>query len=173
MLAHSREDPGERQLTKLNVLLDEYVNLAYHGIRAKDSKFNVTIERDYDEAVGSVNLVAQDMSRVFLNIMNNACYAVDKKKHLSNTDYDPTIWVSSKDAGDHIEVRIRDNGVGINPEVQEQIFNPFFTTKPTGEGTGLGLSISYDIVVHEHQGEITVVSEEGEFAEFVVSMPKQ
>ena len=172
MLAHSREDPGERQQANVNLLLDEYVNLAYHGIRAKDSDFNVTIERNYDESIEPVNIVAQDMSRVFLNIVNNACYAVDKKKHKENGAYSPTIWVSSTNVGDAIEVRVRDNGIGIAPDVAEQIFNPFFTTKPTGEGTGLGLSISYDIVVHEHQGKIHVESEEGEFAEFVVNIPK-
>ncbi len=173
MLAHSREDPGARENVNVNVLLDEYVNLAYHGIRAKNSRFNVTIERNYDTTIGPVSVVAQDMSRVFLNIMNNACYAVDKKKHDSDSAYSPTIWVSSTHTDDAIEVRIRDNGIGIAPDVAEQIFNPFFTTKPTGEGTGLGLSISYDIVVHEHQGELRVESEEGEFAEFVVNIPKQ
>ena len=172
MLAHSREDPGERQQADLNLLLDEYVNLAYHGVRAKDSTFNVTIERDYDESIDMVNIVAQDMSRVFLNIVNNACYAVDKKKHNSNADYSPISRVSSANTEDAVEIRVRDNGIGIAPDVAEQIFNPFFTTKPTGKGTGLGLSMSYDIVVHEHQGEIHVESEEGEFAEFVVKIPK-
>ena len=172
MLAHSREAPGEKQLVDLNILLDEYVNLAYHGIRAKDANFNVMIKRDYDQRLGMVDVIAQDLSRVFLNIMNNACYAVDRKKKNLNGDFSPTIWVSTKDLGERMEIRIRDNGTGIPQGVKDKIFNPFFTTKPTGEGTGLGLSISYDIVVHEHQGEITVETEEGEFAEFIVVLPK-
>jgi signal transduction histidine kinase len=172
MLAHSREAPGEKQLVDLNTLLDEYVNLAYHGIRAKDANFNVAIRRDYDQRLGMVDVIAQDLSRVFLNIMNNACYAVDRKKKDLNGDFSPTIWVSTKDLGDRMEIRIRDNGTGIPQDVKDKIFNPFFTTKPTGEGTGLGLSISYDIVVHQHQGEITVETEQGEFAEFIVVLPK-
>jgi signal transduction histidine kinase len=172
MLAHSREGTGERQSTDLNMLLDEYVNLAYHGIRAKDVNFNVTIEKDYDQTIGMVNIVVQDMGRVFLNIVNNACYAVDKKKKDINADFSPMIWVCTKDIGEYVEISIRDNGLGIAPDVQERIFNPFFTTKPTGDGTGLGLSISYDIIVHEHQGEIKVETEEGEFADFTVILPK-
>jgi len=172
MLAHSREGTGVRQSTDLNRLLDEYVNLAYHGIRAKDSSFNVAIEKDYDQTIGMVNVVSQDLSRVFLNIVNNACYAVDRKKREINSDFSPMIWVRTKDLGEHIEISIRDNGPGIAPEVRDHIFNPFFTTKPTGEGTGLGLSISYDIVVHEHQGKIKVETEEGQFADFTVVLPK-
>lgn len=172
MLAHSREAPGERQLIDLNTLVDEYVNLAYHGIRAKDSDFNVTIDKEYDQTIGKVNVVAQDLSRVFLNIVNNACYAVDKKKKDTDSGFSPTIWVRTKNFEDRVEISIRDNGPGIPPELRNKIFNPFFTTKPTGEGTGLGLSISYDIVVHEHQGEIKVDTEVGQFADFTVVLPK-
>lgn len=173
MLAHSREDPGEREEVQLNQLLDEYVNLAYHGIRAKNSSFNVTIERQYADDIAPVEVVAQDLSRVFLNIVNNACYAVDKKQQQQHDGYEPTISVSSKNLNDAVEVRVRDNGIGIAPDIIDQIFNPFFTTKPTGEGTGLGLSISYDIVVHEHHGDLQVSSTEGEFTEFIVTIPRQ
>jgi len=172
MLAHSREGAGERQSANLNVLLDDYVNLAYHGIRAKDSSFNVTIEKDYDQAIGRVNVAAQDLGRVFLNIVNNACYAVDKKKKDTNSDFSPTIWIRTKNFKEHVEISVRDNGPGISSEIQDQIFDPFFTTKPSGEGTGLGLSISYDIVVHEHQGEIKVETEEGQFADLIIVLPK-
>jgi signal transduction histidine kinase len=172
MLEHSRESAGERQATELNTLVDEYVNLAYHGIRAKDSNFNVTIEKEYDKRIDAVNVVSRNLGRVVLNIVNNACYAVNKKKQETNSGFVPTIWIRTKDLGKHVEVRIRDNGMGIAPEIQDKIFNPFFTTKPAGEGTGLGLSISYDIVVHEHQGEIKLETEEGQFAEFTVILPK-
>lgn len=173
MLAHSREVTGERESTDLNTLLDEYINLAYHGIRAKDSNFNVTFEKDYDQTIGMINIVAQDLGRVFLNIVNNACYAVDKKKKTTHANnFSPMIWIRTKNLGKRVEISIRDNGPGIAPEIRDQIFDPFFTTKPTGEGTGLGLSISYDIIVHEHQGEIKVETEEGEFADFTVVLPK-
>jgi signal transduction histidine kinase len=172
MLDHSRESTGERQATDLNALVDEYVNLAYHGIRAKDSNFNVTIEKDYDRNIGLVNVLSRDLGRVFLNIMNNACYAVDRKKKETNSELAPFIWVRTKDLGEQVSVSVRDNGIGIATEIQDKIFNPFFTTKPAGEGTGLGLSISYDIVVLQHQGEIRVESEEGQFAEITVVLPK-
>jgi histidine kinase len=173
MLAHSREDPGNRQQIALNTLVEEYVNLAYHGIRAKDSSFNVTIKRDYDEHIGEITVVGQDLGRVFLNIMNNACYAVDKKKKEQNDTYTPIVQVQTQDRGDFVVITFRDNGIGIAQEIQDKIFQPFFTTKPTGEGTGLGLSISYDIVVHGHQGELVVESTEGEYSEFTVILPKK
>lgn len=173
MLAHSREEPGQQQQTDLNQLVEEFVNLAYHGIRAKDSNFNVNIERKYDPQLQPVMVIAQDLGRVFLNIMNNACYAVEKKKKESSQEFTPMVWVSTSDLGERVEVRFRDNGIGIAKEIKEKIFTPFFTTKPTGEGTGLGLSISYDIVVHQHQGEITVESVEGEYTEFIVVLPKK
>jgi signal transduction histidine kinase len=172
MLLHSRGVPGDRQPTDLNKLLDDYVDLSYHGMRAKDTRFNITIERDYDTAVGVVHVVPQDMSRVFLNLINNACYAADEKKRSSGAEFTPVVRVSTKNLDGAVEVRVRDNGKGIPAEYLQKVFEPFFTTKPTGEGTGLGLSISYDIVVGTHQGEIRVESEEGEFAEFIIRIPK-
>jgi signal transduction histidine kinase/sugar lactone lactonase YvrE len=172
MLLHSRGQTGERQETDINALLDEYVSLAYHGMRAQNSAFNIKIEKDYDESIEKIDVVPQDLSRVFLNIINNACYATNEKRQEAQNEYAPTLWLSTKDLGDSIEVRIRDNGKGIPQDVREKMFNPFFTTKPTGKGTGLGLSLSYDIVVQEHKGQITVESEVGEYTEFVISLPK-
>jgi len=173
MLLHSRGQRGERQLTDINSMLDEYVNLSYHGMRAQDSRFNISIEKAFAQDLGKIEVVPQDLSRVFLNILNNACYAVNEKsKKNGTTAYSPTLRVSTVDLGDRIEVRIRDNGLGIPPEVRDQIFNPFFTTKPTGQGTGLGLSISHDIVVLEHGGQLEVETEAGQFTEFVVRLPR-
>jgi len=150
------------------------VNLSYHGMRAQDSTFNVTIEREFSQALGKLDVVPQDLSGVFLNILNNACYAVsEKSRKLGNgTAYSPKLRVATVDLGDRVEVRIRDNGMGIPAEVREQIFNPFFTTKPTGQGTGLGLSISHDIVVQEHGGQLEVETEAGQYTEFVVRLPR-
>ena len=172
MLLHSRGVPGERQPTDLNKLLDEYVNLAYHGMRAKDTRFNVTIERHYDPAVGMIDVVAQDMSRVFLNLINNACYATDEKKRSSAEEFSPIVRVSTKNLDGAVEVRVRAHGRGIPAESLGKVFQPFFTTKPAGEGTGLGLSISYDVIVGTHQGEMRVESKEGEFAEFIITIPR-
>lgn len=174
MLLHSRGQRGERQATDINAMLEEYVNLSYHGMRAQDSSFNATIERALSKDLVPIDVIPQDLSRVFLNILNNACYAVNEKskKHGNSNGYAPTLRVATVDLGDLIEVRIRDNGMGIPPEVREQIFNPFFTTKPTGQGTGLGLSISHEIVVQEHGGQLDVLTEPGEFTEFVVRLPK-
>jgi signal transduction histidine kinase len=176
MLLHSRGHSGERQATDVNALLEDYVNLSYHGMRAQDSSFNITIDRNYDPAAGQILAVPQDLSRVFLNIVNNACYAThDRKGRVERTGgpaYVPTLSVSTKNLGDRVEVRIRDNGDGIPPEIRDRIFNPFFTTKPTGQGTGLGLSISHDIVVQQHDGELEVDSQPGEFTEFVLRLPR-
>ncbi|MCI0525964.1 MAG: ATP-binding protein, partial [Nitrospira sp.] len=172
MLMHSRGNTGERQRTDLNALLAEYVNLAYHGMRAKDASFNATMEAEYDLSIGQVEVVPQDLSRVFLNVLTNACYAVHEKAKKVGEEFSPTVWVRTKNQGERIEIRIRDNGPGIPKDVVDKIFNPFFTTKPTGEGTGLGLSISYDIVVQEHQGEIRVETEEGSYTEFIIALPK-
>ncbi|MCI0530229.1 MAG: ATP-binding protein, partial [Nitrospira sp.] len=173
MLLHSRGEAGARQPTDINILLAEYVNLAYHGMRAEDSSFNMTLKKDYDFSVGLVEIVQQDMSRVFLNLVNNACYSVHQKKKELGEGYSPTLWVKTKNLGDRIEIRIRDNGKGIPQKIVDKIFNPFFTTKPTGKGTGLGLSISYDIVVQEHKGELKVETEEGNYAEFIITLPKK
>jgi signal transduction histidine kinase len=173
MLAHSRGQPGERRPTDLNALAREYVNLAFHGMRAQDNTFQAAIEGEFDPNVGMVDVVPQDLSRVFLNVGSNACYAVRKKSRQPLPNYLPVIRVTTRDLGDRVEVRIRDNGVGIPKDMKDRIFDPFFTTKTTGEGTGLGLSISHEIVVQEHGGEIAVESQEGEFTEFTITIPRR
>jgi signal transduction histidine kinase len=171
MLLHSRGKSGEMQPSDLNALLAEYVALGYHGLRATDNTFNIKIETDYDPSVGKINVVPQDISRVFLNMINNACYSTVQKKAELKDAYFPILKVSTERTADKVIIRIRDNGKGISPAIAERIFNPFFTTKPAGSGTGLGLSISYDIIVQEHHGEIKVESTEGEFAEFTITLP--
>ncbi|MCW8806369.1 MAG: ATP-binding protein [Ignavibacteriaceae bacterium] len=171
MLLHSRGTSGEKVLTNINDLLDQYVTLAYHGLRAQDKEFNITIEKDYDGTLEKVNVVPQDISRVFLNIINNACYAAFDKKKKRGNEFSPTLKVISKNLNDKVEIRIADNGDGIPESIKKQIFNPFFTTKPTGEGTGLGLSLSYDIVTKVHGGNIKVESEEGKGAMFIIQLP--
>jgi signal transduction histidine kinase len=172
MLEHSRGASGEPRPTDLNALLAEYVGLAYHGTRAQDSTFNVTLETDYAPNLPALRVVAEDLGRVFLNVLQNACYAVNAKRKRLGDSYAPTIRVQTRDLGDRIEVRVRDNGSGIPPASLDKIFEPFFTTKPTGQGTGLGLSISHDIVVRQHGGEMRAESREGEYAEFVVILHK-
>ena len=172
MLLHSRGKSGERQMTNLNDLLHEYLNLAYHGFRAQDSTFNIKMETEFDKDIGSISVVPQNLSRVFLNIFNNGCYSVHEKKKERRDGFDPILRVATHNLGDKVEIRIRDNGKGIPQDILDKIFNPFFTTKPTGKGTGLGLSLSYDIIVQEHKGELRVESEPGEFAEFIITIPK-
>jgi signal transduction histidine kinase len=175
MLQHSRGKSGELSKVDINALLEEYVNLAYHGLRAKDPSFNITLKKHYDPSVGEILAVPQDISRVFLNIVNNACYAAyEKRRSLPAEDlFAPTVSASTKDLGDgRIEIRIRDNGTGMSSDVTSKIFEPFYTTKPTGEGTGLGLSLSFDIIVQQHRGELRVESRESEFAEFIIVLPK-
>lgn len=172
MLLHSRGKSGERQETDLNALLAEYTNLAYHGMRAQDQSFNVKIETDFDPSVGKVSVVPQDLSRAFLNIVNNACYAANDRKKSSKNGFSPVVRVSARNLQEGIEIRIRDNGNGIPDSIREKIFNPFFTTKPAGAGTGLGLSLSYDIITQEHKGEIRVDTKEGEYTEFVITIPR-
>ncbi|MBI2840484.1 MAG: histidine kinase [Acidobacteria bacterium] len=172
MLLHSRGEPGERQPADVNAILDEYVGLAYHGMRGTDSTFNIKIEKDYDPSIDLVDVVRQDLSRVFLNLVNNACYATHEKKKTLGNSYSPTLSVRTRNLGDRMEIRIRDNGPGIAPHIRSKIFHPFFTTKPSGEGTGLGLAISYDIIVQEHGGEIQVESDEGSFTEFIIRLPR-
>jgi signal transduction histidine kinase len=173
MLLHSRGGSGERQAVDLNALIDEALNLAYHGARAQDQNFNVTLERDLDRSLKPVELVPQDVTRVFLNLFGNGFYAAAKKSRDAANGYRPALRISTRDLGDVVEARVRDNGIGIAPEVRDKLFQPFFTTKPTGEGTGLGLSISYDIVTQQHGGTIEVESEEGEFTEFTVRLPRR
>jgi len=172
MLAHSRGGAGQREKVDLNALVAEAVNLAYHGLRAQDVNFNITLETDYDAALQPLEVVPQDLSRVFLNISNNGCYAAHQKRLHQPDGFKPTLWVSTRDIGANVEVRIRDNGTGIPKEALQKIFNPFFTTKPTGSGTGLGLSLSYQIVVEQHKGAIRVDTSEGEYTEFIVTLPK-
>jgi two-component system NtrC family sensor kinase len=173
MLEHSRGVSGERREVDLNALVDEALNLAYHGARAQDASFNITLERDLDPAATPIELAPQEMTRVFLNLFGNGFYAADKRaRGDGETAYRPTLQVSTRDLGNEVEVRVRDNGTGIRPEIREKLFQPFFTTKPTGEGTGLGLSISWDIVTQQHGGSIEVDSEPGEFSEFTIRLPR-
>ena len=173
MLLHSHSGESNWALTNINSLLAEAINLAYHGMRAKDSSFNVTLDTDYDETIGKLNIVPQDINRVFLNVVGNACYAVHAKKKANGDDFAPLIKVRSRNLGENIEIRIRDNGDGMESEVIDKVFNHFFTTKPTGEGTGLGLSLSYEIITQEHQGELRVESEFGTYAEFIMVLPNK
>ena len=173
MLLHSRGGSGERRQSDLNALIDEALNLAFHGARAQDQSFNVTLERDLDPSIGSLEAVPQDLTRVFLNLFGNAFYAVNKRRREGGEPaFAPILTVTTRNRGNEIEVRVRDNGAGIAPEIRDKLFQPFFTTKPTGEGTGLGLSISYDIVVQEHGGSIAVDSQPGEFTEFTIRLPR-
>ena len=173
MLLHSRGGTGERRAVHLNALVEEALNLAFHGARARDKSFNITLERDLDAGLATIELVPQDISRVLLNLFGNGFYAAGKRlKEASDPGYQPSLRVTTRNLGDQVEIRVRDNGVGMPPEVQSKLFTPFFTTKPTGEGTGLGLSISYDIVVQQHRGTITVDSRPGEFTEFTVRLPR-
>jgi signal transduction histidine kinase len=173
MLDHSRGGTGERRRVDLNSLIDEALNLAYHGGRAQDQGFNITLERDFDTSVTPINIVPQDITRVCLNLFGNGFYAATKRqKEGGDPNFKPTLKVSTRDLGDAVEIRARDNGMGIPPEIRDKLFQPFFTTKPTGEGTGLGLSISYDIVTQQHGGTIEVDSRVGEFTEFTVRLPR-
>jgi signal transduction histidine kinase len=170
MLQHSRTSSGQKQPTDINGLADEYLRLAYHGMRAKDKSFNVTIKTEFDNSIGKINVLPQEIGRVILNLINNAFYAVNEKQKQSNTGYEPLVTVSTKKITGNIEIRVTDNGNGIRQKIVDKIFQPFFTTKPTGQGTGLGLSLAYDIV-KAHGGEINVDSKEGEGSEFTVKLP--
>jgi signal transduction histidine kinase len=160
----STDEPG-------NALADEYLRLAYHGLRAKDKSFNATMKTEFDESIGSINIIPQDMGRVILNLITNAFYVVDEKKKQMPDGYEPTVSVSSKKTGDKVLISVKDNGNGISQKVLDKIFQPFFTTKPTGKGTGLGLSMSYDIVTKGHNGELKVETKEGEGSEFIIILP--
>jgi signal transduction histidine kinase len=174
MLLHSRGGTDERTLTDLNHLAEEALNLAYHGARAQDQQFNVTLERDLDPTVGKISIVPQEITRVLLNLVGNGFYATQKRRGMAKSgDYEPIVTMATRKTDDGIEIRIRDNGVGMPPEVVEKLFTPFFTTKPPGEGTGLGLSLSFDIVVQQHNGQLLVDSKAGEFTEFTVVLPDQ
>jgi signal transduction histidine kinase len=175
MLQHSRASSGQKEPTDINKLADEYLRLSYHGMRARDKSFNAEFKADFDESIGKINIVPQDIGRVLLNLFNNAFYAVNEKKKTADKNYQPTVSVITKrlssplgDGG--IEIKVSDNGNGIPQNIVDKIFQPFFTTKPTGSGTGLGLSLSYDIV-KAHGGEIKVNTKEGEGSEFVIQLP--
>ena len=170
MLQHSRASTGKKEPTDINALADEYLRLSYHGFRAKDKNFNATMETSFDETIGKINVIPQDIGRVLLNLFNNAFYAVNEQKSLNPISYNPTVFVRTQKSDDKIQITIRDNGNGIPKKILDKIFQPFFTTKPTGQGTGLGLSLSYDII-KAHGGEIKVESKEGEGSEFVIHLP--
>jgi GAF domain-containing protein len=173
MLLHSREGSGEQRPTDINALLDESLNLAYHGARAEKPGFHITLRRDFDKGAGSVEAFPQEITRAFLNLISNGFYAATKRKADSNgADFEPQLSATTRDLGAHVEIRIRDNGTGIPAEVKEKMFNPFFTTKPAGEGTGLGLSMSHDIIVKQHGGRIDVETEPGRFTEFTILLPR-
>ncbi|PDT90345.1 HAMP domain-containing histidine kinase [Bradyrhizobium sp. Y36] len=172
MLLHSRQGSGEHRAAEINAVVEESLNLAYHGARAERPSFNVTLERALDPAAGMVDIYPQEITRVLLNLISNGLYATAKRKEGAGEAFEPTMHVTTKDRGTMVEIRIRDNGTGIPPEVKEKMFNPFFTTKPAGEGTGLGLSMSHDIVVKQHGGTIDVDTEPGVFTEFIITLPR-
>jgi signal transduction histidine kinase len=173
MLLHSREGSGEHRLVDLNALVEESLNLAYHGARAEKQGFNITLQRSYDPMAGEADLFPQDITRALLNFISNGFYAATKRGAETNGgDYEPTLVAATKNLGDRVEITIRDNGTGIPLDVKEKMFNPFFTTKPAGEGTGLGLSISHDIIVKQHGGSIEVDTQPGEFTEIRVILPR-
>jgi two-component system, NtrC family, sensor kinase len=173
MLLHSRHGSGEHRPVDINALVEESLNLAYHGARAEKQGFNVTLERSFDPTAGEVDVFPQEVTRVLLNLISNGFYAATKRQgQESGNGFEPTITAATKSLGDRVEIRIRDNGIGIPPEIREQMFNPFFTTKPAGEGTGLGLSISHDIIVKQHSGSIEVDTEPGQFTEFRIILPR-
>ena len=179
MLQHSRKNSGEKEPTDINSLAEEYLRLSYHGLRAKDKSFNVNMETSFDQSAGQINVVSQEISRVLLNLFNNSFYSVNEKmkdQSFKGEDFKPTVWlttkrISSPSGAGGLEIEVRDNGMGIPQKLIDKIYQPFFTTKPTGEGTGLGLSMSYDIIKKGHNGELQVTSIEGEFASFKIILP--
>ena len=180
MLQHSRTNTGQKEMTDINALCDEYLRLSYHGLRAKDKSFNAKFETDFDTSLPKINVVPQEMGRVILNLINNAFYAVSERKKLNEPGYEPTVIVSTRKENEKVEIKVKDNGTGIPQKVIDKIFQPFFTTKPTGSGTGLGLSLSYDIVTKGHGGELSVrtpsekvETKEGGGSEFVIFLPAQ
>jgi signal transduction histidine kinase len=174
MLEHSRGSSGERRMVDLNALVDDALNLAYHGARAQDQSFNITLERDLDEGIAPIELAPQDITRVLLNLFSNSFYAATRRARSgANAGFVPTLKVTTRATADAVEVSVRDNGAGIRDGIRDKLFQPFFTTKPTGEGTGLGLSISYDIVTQQHGGSITVDSKVDEYSEFTICLPRK
>jgi signal transduction histidine kinase len=173
MLQHSREGSGEHRVIDINALVEESLNLAWHGARAEAQGFEIKLKQSFDPSAGNADIFPQDIRRALLNMISNGFYAATKRRAEANGgEYEPTLTASTKNLGDRVEVRIRDNGTGMTSDVKEQMFNPFFTTKPTGEGTGLGLSISHDIIVKQHGGSIEVETQPGEFTEIRVILPR-
>jgi two-component system, NtrC family, sensor kinase len=172
MLLHSRSGSGERRPVEINAIIDESLNLAYHGARAEKQGFNITLERDFDPSAGIADVYPQEITRVLLNLVSNGFYAATKRATEAGNGFEPRLKAATKSLGDMVEIRIRDNGMGIPPDIREKIFNPFFTTKPAGEGTGLGLSMSHDIVVKQHGGTIDIATEPGAFTEFIITLPR-
>ncbi len=170
MLQHSKTSSSEKELTDINALADEYLRLSYHGMRARDKSFNADFKSQFDEDLPKIKIVPQDIGRVLLNLINNAFYIVNEKAKRENADFKPAVIVSTKSNRNKLEIQVKDNGDGIPENIKDKIFQPFFTTKPTGQGTGLGLSLSYDIV-KAHGGEIKVESKEGEGSEFIIQLP--
>jgi signal transduction histidine kinase len=173
MLLHSREGSGEHRPADINAIVEESLNLAYHGARAEKPGFNIVLKRDLDPAAGMIDAYPQEITRVFLNLIANGFYAAIKRKEAHGGSFEPMLSATTKSLGNKVEIRIRDNGTGIPQGVKERMFNPFFTTKPAGEGTGLGLSMSHDIVVKQHGGTIDVATEPGAFTEFIITLPRR
>ena len=170
MLQHSRTSTGQKEPTNINALCDEYLRLAHHGLKAKDKSFNARLETDFDPLIGKINVVPQDLGRVIFNLINNAFYSIGERQRVEGLGYEPTVTISTKKLTNKIEIKVADNGNGIPQSIIDKIFQPFFTTKPTGQGTGLGLSLAYDIV-KAHGGEIKVETKEGEESQFTMTLP--
>jgi len=170
MLQHSRTSSGQKELTDINALADEYLRLAYHGLRAKDKSFNAKFETDFDNTIDKINIIPQDVGRVILNLINNAFYAVSQRQKTEGKEYEPTVIISTAHLNGNVEVKVKDNGIGISAKNLDKIFQPFFTTKPTGQGTGLGLSLSYDII-RAHGGELKVETKENNGSLFAIQLP--
>jgi signal transduction histidine kinase len=170
MLQHSRTSSGQKEMTDINALADEYLRLAYHGLRAKEKSFNAKFETDFDKSIEKINIIPQEIGRVILNLINNAFYAISEKKKQAANGYEPTVTMTTVRDNGKIEVKVADNGNGIPQKILDKVFQPFFTTKPTGQGTGLGLSLAYDII-KAHGGDIRVETKEGEGSEFTIQLP--
>ena len=171
MLQHSRTSSGQKEPTDINKLADEYLRLAYHGLRAKDKSFNANLKTELDNSIGKINVAPQEIGRVILNLINNAFYAVNEKQKQNVNGYEPTVTITTAKRNGKVEIKVKDNGNGIPQKIVDKIFQPFFTTKPTGQGTGLGLSLAYDIITKGHGGELKVETKEGEGSEFIIRLP--